>query len=79
MEEYIALWIAKPAPNCQRLLQPSDYYLFLHFHMGTNDVAMKSLRSIKTDFKALGRMLKNLGVHSVFLNPPGSGGKLWKK
>ena len=48
------------------LVQPSDYYPFLLFHVGTNDVATKSLRSIKRYFRALERMLTNLGAQVVF-------------
>ena len=36
------------------LVQPSDYYSFLLFHKGTNDVATESLRSIKRDIRTLG-------------------------
>ncbi|XP_074991813.1 uncharacterized protein LOC142074828 isoform X2 [Calonectris borealis] len=50
----------------ESLVQPSDYYPFLLFHVGTNDVATKSLRSIKRDFRALGRMLKTSGAQVVF-------------
>lgn len=47
------------------LVQPSGYYPFLLFHMGTNDVATKNLRLTKRDFRAMGRMLKNLEAQVV--------------
>ncbi|KAJ7408371.1 hypothetical protein BTVI_59779 [Pitangus sulphuratus] len=47
-------------------VQPSDYYLLLLFHMGTNDIATRRPRSIKRDFRALGRMLKDSGEEVVF-------------
>jgi len=50
----------------ESLAQPSDYYPFLLFHVGTNDVATKCLRLIKRDFRILGRKLKNSGAQAVF-------------
>jgi len=48
------------------LVQHSDYYPFLFFHVGTNDVTIKSLRSNKRYFRAMERMLKNSGTQAVF-------------
>jgi len=36
------------------LVQPSDYYPLLIFQAGSNEVAMRSPRAIKRDFRALG-------------------------
>lgn len=41
--------------NLTNSVEPLDYYSLLIFHVGTTDVAARSLRSIKRDFKALGR------------------------
>ena len=51
--------------------QPSDYYSLLIFHVGTNNVKSRSQRSIKRDFRALRRWLKDSGREiNVFLNCP---------
>ena len=36
------------------VVQPSDYYLFLLFHVGSDELAIRSTREIKRDFRALG-------------------------
>jgi len=43
-----------------------DHYPLLLFHVGTNDAATKSPRSIKRNFRALGRRPKNSGAQVVF-------------
>lgn len=61
------------------LVQPLDYYLLLLFHVGTNDIATKSLRSIEI-FKDPGKNAKKFrSTGSIFLNPPSNGEKLQKK
>jgi len=47
------------------LVQTSDYYLLLLFHLGTSDITTISPRSFKRDFKALGRKLKDSGAQVV--------------
>jgi len=48
------------------LVQPSDYYLFQLFHVGTDDVTTKILRSIKRDFRDMGKRLKHSAAQAAF-------------
>lgn len=48
------------------LVQALDYHPLLFFHVGTNDIATRSPRSVKRDFRALVRMLKDSGAQVVF-------------
>jgi len=54
--------IARKLP---RLLQPSDYYPLLLFHVGADEVAASSPRVIKKYFKALGRLVKESGAQVI--------------
>lgn len=60
-------------------IMPLDHYVCLLFQMGTNNVATESLRSIKKDLMALGRQLKDSGVHTVFFSPHSNGERQGKK
>ncbi|KGL92569.1 hypothetical protein N301_03553, partial [Charadrius vociferus] len=51
-------------------VNPSDYYPFLVFQVGSDDVGRRSPKSIKRDFKALGRVLKGSGTQVVFSSIP---------
>lgn len=64
-----------------RIEEPLDYYPFLLFHVGTEDVATRSPRSIKRDIRVLERMLKDSGAQgrSVFLSPPSNEERCWMK
>ena len=42
------------AKKVKRLVWPTDYYPLLVFQAGDDEVAMRSLRAIKRDFRALG-------------------------
>lgn len=48
------------------LVQPSDPLLFLH--VGWEEVATCNLRTIKTDFRELGWMIRNSGVQVIFFS-----------
>ena len=48
------------------LVQSTDYYLLLLFHVGTSDTARSSLWSIKKDYRALGAAVRGSGVQAVF-------------
>ena len=48
------------------LLQSTDYYLLLLFHVGTSDTARNSLRSIKKDYRALGVVARDSGAQVGF-------------
>jgi len=55
--------IARKLP---RMVRPSDYYPLLLFHVGADEVAVTSLRVIKKEFKALGRLVKESGAQVIF-------------
>lgn len=48
------------------LVNPTDYYLLVLFHVGYNDTLMRQLRSIKKDYMSLEPMLKRSGPKVVF-------------
>lgn len=45
-----------------KLVWPSDYYPLLFFCVGTNDTARENLDRIKSDYRALGAIVKGMGV-----------------
>lgn len=49
-----------------RLVQPSDYYPLLIFHVDGNEAAKRSPRAIKRDFRAMGWLVKGSGAQLVF-------------
>jgi len=49
-----------------RLVQPSDYYPLLLFHMGAGEVAVSSPKAIEKEFKALGQLVKESGAQVIF-------------
>ena len=59
-------WVRDVARNISCLIKPSNYYPLLVFHIGNEEVGRRSSRAIKRDFRALGRLLKGLGVQFVF-------------
>jgi len=48
------------------LVQSTNYYPLLLFHVGINDTARRSLRSIKKDYRALGAAVRNSGAQTDF-------------
>jgi len=48
------------------LVQPSDCYLLLLFHVGGDKVAVHSPRVIKRDFRVLGRLVRESGAQVIF-------------
>ena len=48
------------------LVQPTDYYPLLLFQVGSDDLGRTSLRTLKKDFRALGRQVKGSGAQVVF-------------
>lgn len=49
-----------------RCINPTDYYLLVIIHLGTNDVADNSVEWVKMDCEVLSRHLNNVGVQVVF-------------
>ena len=52
------------------LNHPSDYYPLLIVQAGSAEVAERSLRVIKKDFRGLGQMVEGLGAQVVFSSLP---------
>ena len=52
------------------LVQPTDYYPLLLFQAGSDDFGSTSLRTLKKDFRALGRQVKGSGAHTVLSSIP---------
>ena len=48
------------------LVRPSDYYPLLLFRVGGDEVATRSPRAIKRDFRALGRLVRESGAQVIF-------------
>ena len=57
------------------LIHPSDYYPLLIVQAGSDEVADRSLRAIKNDFRGLGRLVDNAGIQVVFAGIPTVAGK----
>ncbi|KFP05974.1 hypothetical protein N300_12226, partial [Calypte anna] len=53
-----------------QLIQPSDYYPLLVVQAGSDDIAGRSTKVIKKDFKALGRLVDGSGAQVVFASVP---------
>ena len=49
---------------------PSDYYPLLIVQAGSDEIAGRSLRAIKNDFRGLGRLVDNAGIQVVFAGIP---------
>ena len=57
------------------LICPSDYYPLLIIQAGRDEIAEKSLRSIKKHFRGLGWVVDGAGVQVVFSSVPSVAGK----
>jgi len=55
--------VAKKLPG---LVQPSHYYHLLVMQVGRDEIAERSPKAIKRDFRALGRLVEGSGVQVVF-------------
>ena len=52
------------------LIWPSDYYPLLIVQAGSDEVAEKSLRIIKNDFRGLGQLVDRVSVQVIFSSIP---------
>ena len=52
--------------KCPGLIHPSDYYPLLIVQAGSDEVTDRSLRTIKKDFRGLGRLVDGAGIQVVF-------------
>ena len=57
------------------LTHPSDYYILLIVQAGNNEVAERSVRSIKRDFRALGQLVDGVGIQVIFSSVPSVAGR----
>jgi len=56
-------------------VRPSDYYSLLVMEVGRDKIAERSPKAIKTDFRALGRLVEGSGPEVVFSSIPSVAGK----
>ncbi|KAK4825248.1 hypothetical protein QYF61_025647 [Mycteria americana] len=68
------IWIGDIVERLPKLVQTYDCYLLLFFHVGTNDSARGNLESIKTDYRVLEVILRDMGAQVLFLILQGRGG-----
>ena len=68
-------WVRDISRKLPGLIRPSDYYPLLIIQAGRDEIAEKSLRSIKKDFRGLGRVVDGAGVQVVFSSVPSVAGK----
>lgn len=59
--------IARKLPG---LLHPSGYYPLLTVHAGSDEIAERSPRAVKRDFRALEWLVDGVGVQTVFSSIP---------
>jgi len=64
--------VAKKQPG---LVRPSDYYPLLVMQVGGDEIAKRSSKTIKRDFRALGRRVEGSGAQVVFSSIPSVAGK----
>jgi len=55
-------------------VQPSDYYPLLVMQVGRDEIAERSPKAIKRDFRALGRLVEGSGAQVVFFSIPSAAG-----
>ncbi|KAK4808505.1 hypothetical protein QYF61_005822 [Mycteria americana] len=55
-------WVKDITRILPNLVQPSDYYPLLLFHVGGDEAATQSPRAIKRDFRALGQLVRDSGA-----------------
>jgi len=63
--------IAKKVPG---LVRPSDYYPLLVMQVGGDEIAERSPKAIKREFRALGRLVEGSGAQVVFSSIPSVAG-----
>jgi len=64
--------VAKKLPG---LVQPSDYYPLLVMQVDSDEIAERSPKAIKRDFRALGRLVEGSEAQVVFSSIPSVAGK----
>lgn len=59
-------WVKDITRKVPSLVQPSDYFPLLIFHVGGDDVATHSPRVIRKEFRALGWLVGESGAQVIF-------------
>jgi len=57
------------------MVRPSDCYALLVKQVGADEIAERSLKAIKRDFRALGKLIEGSGAQAVFSSTPSVAGK----
>ena len=68
-------WVRDISRKLPGLICPSDYYPLLIIQASSDEVTDRSLRTIKNDFRGLGRVVDNAGIQVVFAGIPTVAGK----
>ena len=67
-------WVKDLMAKLPALVRPKDYYYFLVFQVGNDDITRRSPKAMKRAFRALGKLIKQLGAQIVFSSIPSVGG-----
>ena len=59
-------WVKEITRKLPHLVHPFDYYPLLIVQAGSNEVAQRSLQTIKKDFRVLGQLNESVGTQFVF-------------
>jgi len=67
-------WVRDVARKLPGLVRPSDSYTLLVVQVGGDEIAERSPKAIKRDFRALGRLVEGSGTQVVFSSIPSMAG-----
>jgi len=68
------VWVRDVAEKLPDLVQPSDYYPLLVMQVGGDEIAERSPKAIKRDFRALGQLVEGSEAQVVFSSIPSVAG-----
>lgn len=63
---FLGAWVRDIVRNATHLVWPSDYYLLLFFQAVNDEVARRSPRAIKRNFRSLRKPVKGSEAQTVF-------------
>ena len=52
------------------LVKSTDYFLLLTVQVGSDEIAQRSLRTMKRDFRGLGRLVQGMGARVILCSLP---------
>ncbi|KFV15623.1 hypothetical protein N340_04099, partial [Tauraco erythrolophus] len=61
-------WVKDVSRKLPSLIQPTDYYPLLLFHVGGDETETRSPQSIKRDFRTLGQLVRGSGAQVIFFS-----------